>query len=93
LGVYINLCKKCKNSKYYANHCPYIVIMIPHYFSSILKYNPLKVQMLSFLDILMILDNCKYGLVFGHIRNTSLLKNPNITKYYAAPTLSTKRNS
>jgi hypothetical protein len=76
LGDYMNLCYKCKCSNDHADHCPYIVMMTREYFSSILKLNPLKVQMLSLLDISMILEERKYGFVFGQISDTSLLNSP-----------------
>ena len=74
-GNFMNICNKCKTSNDPNNYCPYIVTMTLEYLSSILRLNPLRVQMLSFLDILILLEDHKYGFVSGQISDTSLLNN------------------
>ena len=51
-------------------------MMTSEYLSSNLKLNLLRVQMLSFLDILILLEDYKYGFILGQIRDTSLLNSP-----------------
>jgi hypothetical protein len=73
---FMNICRKCKTSDNLDEYCLYIVTMTPDYLSSLLKLNPLSVQMLSFLDILILLEDCKYGFFSRQISNISLLNSP-----------------
>jgi hypothetical protein len=76
IGNFMNICNKCKTSDNSNDYCPYIAMMTSEYLSSNLKLNLLRVQMLSFLDILILLEDHKYGFVSGQISDTSLLNSP-----------------
>jgi hypothetical protein len=73
---FMNICSRCKTYNNPTDYCPYIVTMTPEYLSNILRLNPLRVQMLSFLDILILLEDHQYGFVSSQISDTSLLNSP-----------------
>jgi hypothetical protein len=73
---FMNICNKCKTFDNPADNCLYIVMMTLEYLSSILKLISLRVQMLSFLDILILLEDRQYGFVLGQINDISLLNSP-----------------
>jgi rRNA maturation endonuclease Nob1 len=75
-GTFMNICSKCKTSHNPNDYCPYIMTMIPKYLSNILRLNQLRVQMLSFLNISILLEDHQYGFVSGQISDTSLLNSP-----------------
>jgi hypothetical protein len=57
IGNFMNICSKCKTCDNYDEYCPYIVMMTPEYLFSFLKLNPLRVQMMSFFNILILLKD------------------------------------
>jgi hypothetical protein len=73
---FMNICSKCKIFNSPDDYYPYIVTMTPDYKSSLLKLNQLRVQMISFLDVSILLEDRKYGFVLGQISNISLLNSP-----------------
>ena len=75
-GNFMNICNKCKISNNPINYCPYVVTMTLEYLSRLLRLNPLKIHMLSFLNISILLEDRKYGFVLWQISDTSLLNSP-----------------
>lgn len=75
-GKKMNVCNKCRSGTDQEKENVYVVMQSPEYMLSILKLHPLKVQLLSFLDISMRLKENKLGFLSGQIEDISLLNNP-----------------
>ena len=67
---------KCRAKRGLQEENPYVVMQSSKYMVCILKVHPLKVQLLSFLDISVRIEENKYGFVSGQIEDFSLLDNP-----------------
>ncbi len=70
------VCTKCFKTSLTHNQNPYLVIQPKEYFKFLLRLHPLKVQMLSFLDISICIKEHKFGFVSSQNEDMSLLNNP-----------------
>ena len=75
-GLKINVCNKCRGQRGQNQGNPYVEMHSPEYLACILKVHPIKVQLLSFVDISLRIEENKYGFVSGQIEDFSLLHSP-----------------
>ena len=75
-GQKINVCNRCQSKEDQEKENVYVVMHSPEYIASILKVHPLKVQLLSFLDISLWLEENKFDFASGQIEDCSLLNSP-----------------
>ena len=75
-GLKMNVCNRCRGQRGQNQGNPYVLMHSPEYLACILKVHPIKVQLLSFVDTSLRIEENKYGFVFGQIEDFSLLNSP-----------------
>ena len=75
-GLKMNVCNRRRGQRGQNQGNPYVVMHSLEYLACILKVHPIKVQLLSFVDISLRIEENKYGFVSEQIEDFSLLNSP-----------------
>jgi hypothetical protein len=75
-GLHVYVCNACFKFYEQLEWIKYVVFQSMDYMKQILANNPLHLQLLSFIDISMKIEQQNYGFMHGQIQPCGLLNNP-----------------